>query len=133
MSRRVAREKAFMLLYQLELQKGDEEDQINTFLIDRNVKAQDQSYMMSLVRGVRARQIDLDAQFEPLLKRWSKERLPKIDLIILRLAIFEMLYGDDVPASVAISEAVLLSKKFSSEESRSYINAILGRISGGTE
>ncbi len=58
MSRRVAREKAFMLLYQLELQKGDEEDQINTFLIDRNVKAQDQSYMMSLVRGfVRVRSI----------------------------------------------------------------------------
>ncbi|NLK88697.1 MAG: transcription antitermination factor NusB [Clostridiaceae bacterium] len=132
MSRRVAREKAFMLLYQLELQKGDEEDQITTFLVDRDVKAQDQSYMMALVRGVRERQIDLDAQFEPLLKRWSKERLPKIDLIILRLAIFEMLYGDDVPASVAISEAVLLSKKFSSEESRSYINAILGRISGGT-
>lgn len=132
MSRRVAREKAFMLLYQLELQKGDEEDQITTFLVDRDVKAQDQSYMMALVRGVRERQIDLDAQFEPLLKRWSKERLPKIDLIILRLAIFEMLYGDDVPVSVAISEAVLLSKKFSSEESRSYINAILGRISGGT-
>ena len=76
---------------------------------------------------------DLDNRFSPFLKRWTKDRLPKVDLTILRLAVFEMFFIEEVPKSVAISEAVLLCKKFSSEESRSYINAVLGRLSGDGE
>lgn len=54
--------------------------------------------------------------------------MPKVDLTILRLAIFEMKYMPDIPNNVAISEAVRLAKKYSTDESRSYINAILGNI-----
>jgi N utilization substance protein B len=86
--------------------------------------------MNQLVRGVREHADDLDSRFSPFLKRWTKDRLPKVDLTILRLAVFEMFYVEDVPGNVAISEAVLLCKKYSSEESRSYINAVLGRLSG---
>ena len=133
MSRRDAREKAFMLLYQLEIQKGDEEDQLTAFIEDREVNTAEIEYMKQLVLGVREHLGDLDGRFAPFLKRWTKERLPKIDLTILRLAVFEMFYIDDVPQNVAISEAVLLCKKYSSEESRSYINAVLGRLCGGDE
>lgn len=129
MSRRDAREKAFMLLYQLEIQKGGEEDQITAFIAERDVSQTEVVYMKQLVQGVREQADELDALFTPFLKRWTKERLPKIDLVILRLAVYEMFHVPGVPRNVAISEAVLLCKKYSSEESRSYINAVLGRLS----
>ena len=129
MSRREAREKAFMLLYQLEIQREDEEAQLASFLEERDVNEQDKPYLVSLVSGVRSTRDDLDARFAPLLKRWTKERLPKVDLTILRLAVYEMFYVADVPQNVAISEAVLLCRKYTNDESRSYINAVLGRLS----
>jgi N utilization substance protein B len=131
MSRRDAREKAFMLLYQLEIQKGDEENQIVSFISEQQVNVQDQDYMTSLVKGVRLMRDDLDARFEPLLKRWTINRLPKVDLTILRLAVYEMFHVEDVPQNVAISEAVLLCRKYTNDESKSYINAVLGRLSHG--
>lgn len=133
MSRRDSREKAFMLLYQMEIQKGDEESQITSFIEEREVGAAEIEYMSQLVRGVRAHLEELDTRFSPFLKRWTKDRLPKVDLTILRLAVYEMFFVAEVPQNVAISEAVLLCKKYSSEESRSYINAVLGRLSGGEE
>lgn len=131
MSRRDAREKAFMLLYQMEIQKGDEEGQLASFISNYNLKPNDSLYMTDLVRNVRVKRDELDDRFTPLLKRWTKERLPKIDLTILRLAVYEMFYVLDVPHNVAISEAVLLCRKYTTDESRAYINAILGRLSDG--
>lgn len=131
MSRRDAREKAFMLLYQLEIQRGDEEAQMASFIAEREVDVSEVEYLTSLVQGVRRSLSDLDGRFSPFLKRWTKERLPKVDLIILRLAVYEIIYVPDVPNNVAISEAVLLCKKYSSEESRSYVNGVLGRLSKG--
>jgi N utilization substance protein B len=133
MSRKAAREKAFMLLYQLEIQKGDEEAQIADFLEAREVNPLDRDYLLTLVRGVRSQLQELDDRFTPLLVRWTKDRLPRIDITILRLAVYEMFYIPDVPQNVAISEAVLLCKRYSSDESRGYINAVLGRLSGGEQ
>ena len=129
MSRKDAREKAFMLLYQMEIQKADDEPQLQAFVEQQGVAPTDTEYLTLLVRGVRNHLTELDARFTPLLKRWTKERLPKIDLTILRLAVYEIIFIPEVPNNVAISEAVLLAKKYSSEESRAYINAVLGRIS----
>lgn len=129
MSRKDAREKAFMLLYQMEIQKSDDEPQLQAFVEQQGVAPTDTEYLTLLVRGVRNHLNELDARFTPLLKRWTKERLPKIDLTILRLAVYEIIFIPEVPNNVAISEAVLLAKKYSSEESRAYINAVLGRIS----
>ena len=133
MSRRDSREKAFMLLYQMEIQKSDDDAQIATFIEDREVSSQEVDYMTQLVRGVRSHVAELDGRFSPFLKRWTKERLPKVDLTILRLAVYEMFFVEEVPTNVAISEAVLLCKKYSTEESRAYINAVLGRLSGEGE
>jgi N utilization substance protein B len=129
MSRRESREKAFMFLYQLEIQKGDETRQLADFLSEREVGENDQDYLLALVEGVSDHKTVLDERIAPLLKRWTIDRLPRIDLTILRLAVYEMAYRPDIPANVAISEAVLLAKKYSSEESKNYINAVLGKIS----
>lgn len=117
-----------MLLYQVEIQKGDEAGQLRSFIEEREIASGDVPYMTILFDGVRGCREELDAAFTPYLKRWTKDRLPKVDLTILRLAVYELRHVDDVPDNVAISEAVLLAKKFSSEESRSYINAVLGRL-----
>jgi N utilization substance protein B len=129
MSRRESREKAFMFLYQLEIQKGDEPWQLADFLEARDVAEPEREYLLTLIEGVQANKPDLDSKFAPLLKRWTIDRLPKIDLTILRLAVYELLFRTDIPASVAISEAVLLAKKYSSDESKGYINAVLGKLS----
>ena len=129
MIRREIREKAFMFLFQLELQKGDEDKQLAGFIEEYEIDQASSEYFNILVQGVTANQAELDNCFIPYLKGWTKERLPRVDLTIIRLASYEMLHIEEVPDSVAISEAVLLAKKFSSEESRSYINAVLGRLS----
>ncbi len=129
MSRRDSREKAFMLLYQLEIQKGDEDSQLAEFLTEREVAENEKDYLLVLVDGVTEHKLELDEKFAPLLKRWTIDRLPKVDLTILRIAVFEIFFRPDIPANVAISEAVLLAKKYSSEESKGYINAVLGKLS----
>ncbi len=129
MIRREIREKAFMFLFQLELQKGDEDKQLAGFIEEYEIDQISSEYFNTLVQGVTSNLAELDNCFIPFLKGWTKERLPRVDLTIIRLAAYEVLHIDDVPDSVAISEAVLLAKKFSSEESRSYINAVLGRLS----
>ncbi|MDD2533751.1 MAG: transcription antitermination factor NusB [Eubacteriales bacterium] len=129
MSRRDSREKALMFLFQLEIQKGDEERQLTEFLSEREVAENEKDYFQVLIDGVNAEKSNLDIRIAPLLKRWTIERLPKVDLTILRIATYEIFYLPDVPANVAISEAVLLAKKFSSEESKNYINAVLGKLS----
>lgn len=129
MIRREIREKAFMFLFQLELQKGDEDKQLAGFIEEYEIDHSSAEYFYTLVQGVTSNLAELDDCFIPFLKGWTKERLPRVDLTIIRLAAFEMLHVVEVPDSVAISEAVLLAKKFSTEESRSYINAVLGRLS----
>lgn len=129
MSRRDSREKAFMFLYQLEIQKGDEAGQLNDFLTEREVAENEKDYLLVLVEGVNEHKQELDEKFAPLLKRWTLDRLPKIDLTILRIAVYEIFFRPDIPDNVAISEAVLLAKKYSSEESKGYINAVLGKLS----
>lgn len=73
----------------------------------------------------------MDALISPLLKGWKIDRLPRVDLTILRIAVFEMRHLEEVPDSVAISEAVILAKRYGSEESKSYINAVLGKLAVG--
>ncbi len=128
MGRREAREYAFQLLYQLEIQKDEPEPQIREFLDLFGIEAGDADYVVLLANGVTMTKEQLDAVYAGYLKRWSTERLPRIDITILRIAVYELLHVESVPASVSINEAVLLARKYSSEEARSYINAVLGKV-----
>ena len=152
MSRKDAREKAMQLLYQLESQKDDQERQIRDFLEERTplpekadeallsddvdktgkpsfvpLRENDRQYLEALVRHVLAHAPELDAVYAPYLVNWKPERLPRIERILLRMAVSEI-QGGEVPDSVAINEAVRLCRKYAAEESYSYINAVLGNI-----
>lgn len=138
MSRRDARERAFQLLYQLSVQVDDVDQQIGEFLnnmsdyhdedYEINYTDEDREYIQRISGGFRFYLERLDNSFTPYLKDWTKERLPKVDLAILRLAACEVLFIPSIPLNVSINEAVLLAKKYASPESRSYINGVLGKL-----
>lgn len=86
------------------------------------------AYASELVTGVQEHHADIDALIVRYADRWAIERMPVIDRTLLRMALFEMLWGDDVPVAVAINEAVELAKQLSTEDSGKFINGLLGRI-----
>ena len=131
MSRRKAREYAFMFLYQSEMRNTAADEHLTFFLENYPLEKEDIPYFELLCRGVLSQKDNLDAIYEPYLKGWKIQRLPKVDVIILRIATFEITQAGDVPKSVSINEAVIIAKKFSTEDSKAYINGVLGKIPEG--
>jgi N utilization substance protein B len=85
-------------------------------------------YTLEIVEGVVSQQTAIDEFLETYSQGWTLERMPSVDRIILRIGTWELLYNDDVPDGVAVSEAVALSKTLSTDESPSFINGLLGRL-----
>jgi N utilization substance protein B len=88
------------------------------------------AYAEELVHGVIEHQAEIDAQIKGLAQNWDFERIAKIDLAILRLAMFEMIHRKDIPPVVSINEAIDLSKQFSNADAKRFINGILDRLKG---
>jgi N utilization substance protein B len=86
------------------------------------------SFGEELIDGVIRNQAAIDAQIRVLAKNWEFERIAKIDLAILRIAMFEMLHRKDIPPVVSINEAIDISKEFSNADSKRFINGILDRL-----
>ena len=85
-------------------------------------------YTLEIVEGVVSLQPAIDEFLETYSQGWTLERMPSVDRIILRIGAWELLYNDDVPDGVAVSEAVALAKTLSTDESPSFINGLLGRL-----
>jgi N utilization substance protein B len=129
MGRRASREIAMKLLYQLELQRDDREEQLKTALEENSLDKPGSDYIMNVVEGVKSNMSYIDKIIDENSKGWKISRMSKVDLSILRLGIYEISFREDVPLSVAINEAVELAKKYSSEESGAFINGLLGKFS----
>ena len=86
-------------------------------------------YAREIVDGVIDHREAIDELISTYSRDWTIARMPAVDRAVLRIAIWEMLYNDDVPAAVAIDEAVTLAKEFSTDESGSFVNGVLGRVS----
>ena len=119
------REQAFCLLFQ-SLFNTDE----NFEIYEENIETVG-DYARSIALGVEEKKDNLDGLIEKYSKGWKVKRLPKVNLAILRLAAYEILFVDDVPESVAINEAVELAKKYSGESDYSFINGVLGALVKG--
>lgn len=85
-------------------------------------------YTAEIVQGVAAMQEQIDEFLSTYSQGWSLERMPAVDRIILRVGTWELLYNDDVPDAVAVSEAVELAKVLSTDESPAFVNGLLGRL-----
>ena len=97
--------------------------------IEEQPTEDDLAYAQEVLSGIREHAEEIDALIRELAIYWSIERMPRVDLSILRVAIYEMLYLDDIPESVSINEAVELAKRFGGERSSAYINGMLGTLS----
>ncbi|WP_186759664.1 transcription antitermination factor NusB [Arthrobacter alpinus] len=85
-------------------------------------------YTVDLVEGVTAMQESIDEYLQTYSQGWTLERMPAVDRIILRIGTWELLFNDDVPDAVAVSEAVELAKTLSTDESPQFVNGLLGRL-----
>lgn len=90
-------------------------------------------YIRATVTGVEEKREEIDILIEKYLKNWKLSRLSVITLSILRLAVFEMLYNDDIPENIAINEAIELAKEFDADDMPAFINGVLGNISRNKE
>lgn len=93
-----------------------------------DVHARSFTFATELVNGVLANRDAIDSRIEEKSKNWSIARMAKVDLNILRLAVFELFYRPDIPKNVTINEAIEVAKKFGAEESPAFINGILDEI-----
>lgn len=129
MNRSAVRENAFKLLYSSEIQKEVEEEQIEIFLEANNINSEEEiKYIKDSFFGIKENIEEIKELIEKNLKeKWTIERISKIDIAILKLAIYEILYSK-VPYKVAINEAIELAKKYGDDTSKSFINGILASI-----
>lgn len=116
------REQAFCLLFQ-SLFNTDE----NFEIYEENIESVG-DYARSIALGVEEKKDNLDGLIEKYSKGWKVKRLPKVNLAILRLAAYEILFVDDVPESVAINEAVELAKQYGTDNSPSFVNGVLAKL-----
>ena len=128
-TRSEARAAAFTQIFQLN-QQGDNKGEMMEHLLNAIPECEDNlGYIQSVINGVDEKQSELDELISQHLKKgWTLRRISKVALSILRLAVYEMKYVDDVPQKVAINEAVNLAKEYGGEEDAKFINGILGAI-----
>ena len=123
--RRLSRELALQVMYQMEHVQQSPQEALKLFRSNFEAPANLMHYAKNLVLGITQHQITLDDAISQASPRWKMERMSRIDRNILRLAAYELLYSDDVPAKVAINEAIELAKSFGGDESPSFINGVL--------
>ncbi len=125
-ARREERKQAFYLLFEQIFQKDDIELIIEDAKAARDAEIGE--YTRQLVKGVEETTAELDQYIEANLKGWKKNRISKVSLTILRMAIYEMLYIESVPVSVSINEAVELAKEYATAADGSFVNGVLGAV-----
>jgi len=129
MARKTAREVSMKLLYEWAMGGQDNPDQtIHEMLDEESLDVKDKEYIYGVVLGVQTHIDEIDQIIQKYAIGWKIGRMARVDLSILRLALYEMLYRDDIPKSVSVNEAVELAKKYSNPESGAFVNGILGNF-----
>ena len=131
MNRREARKNAFYLVFQIDFHQQEEFDETKTLFFEQKeevVEQNEKEFILKEAEGTKTHLAEIDEMISKNSKRWAKERISKVDLAILRLAIYEICFSKEIPSSVAINEAIELAKEFSTEEAPAFINGVLGSI-----
>jgi N utilization substance protein B len=126
--RRRAREIALQVLYQREFDRGGIEQALSLFWNNFEVLKGAMDFSARIIRGVEEHRGDLDRIIEKYSSHWKIDRMAHVDRNILRIAIYELLYCNDIPPKVAINEAIDIGKKFGSEDSGAFINGVLDKV-----
>ena len=128
MSRIIARESTMKLLYQMEINNDFSQEVMTTFVEDNQLRADEKSYLYEVINGIKENMKIIDETIQKYSKGWNMNRIAKIDLAILRIAVYEIMFKEEMPHPVSINEAVDISKKYSTNDSSRFINGLLGAI-----
>ncbi len=130
MNRKLSREKTMELLFGMTLSKDTVEEVVETFVenYEGNIKEIDLTYVKRALIGVENNKEAIDEAISSNLQNWKIDRISKVNLTILRLAAYEILFDENVPRNVAINEALEITRRYSDEKSVSFINGVLDKI-----
>ncbi|MDD6526754.1 MAG: transcription antitermination factor NusB [Oscillospiraceae bacterium] len=128
MTRHEARETAFIILFEKLFRPDDSVDEIVSSAEESDF-FQVNDFILSVTGIAGEKQDEIDGMIEKNLVGWTIKRISKVSLAVLRLAVCEILYFDDIPVSVSINEAVEITKKYSTAQDASFVNGVLGSVS----
>lgn len=126
--RRRAREAAIQYHFWLDLQHGETPEEMADFWEFCPATSSVREFAQPLIQGMREHLADIDERIRRYCENYNLNRISAVDRNVLRLAIFEMLYRDDIPPVVSINEAIELAKKFGGADSGRFVNGILDRV-----
>lgn len=129
MRRSKVREHIFKMLFSIGFDAADADEQIELYLEQvEEASEEERGYMRKKVKDIAAHEEEIDAMLNEHTTGWKTGRMNKVDLSVLRLAVYEMKWDDEVPVKVAINEAVELAKNFSGDEGPGFVNGVLGKL-----
>jgi len=127
-TRRKAREFALQALYQIEVTGDPSVSAVDAFLLHFEGTAQVKEFARRLISGVISQGGEIDRLIDQATDNWKLGRLAKVDLLIMRMATYELIFCPDIPANVSLDEAIEIGKRFGTDESASFINGVLNQI-----
>ncbi|MCI7042135.1 MAG: transcription antitermination factor NusB [Lachnospiraceae bacterium] len=131
MSRRELREQIFKLLFRIEFNAKEEmQEQVGLFFEEEENQADvaDTAYITEKFQKVYDKLEEIDTALNEKVEGWNTGRMGKVDLTVLRLAVYEIMFDEEIPTGVAINEAVELAKKFGQDTSPSFVNGVLAKF-----
>jgi N utilization substance protein B len=128
MSRKLTREIIMNTVYQMEIHENYETSTFKSYLEDNIFDEPELRFATLVIRAFEGNRDTVDEKIKENLKSWTIDRISKVVLSILRVAVTEILYIDELSAAISINEAVNLAKKFSDEESAVFVNGVLGEL-----
>ena len=131
MNRRSLREQVFKLLFRVEFNEREEmEEQCHLFLEHEEVvmTEEEETHIVGKYKAIHEKLEEIDAMINEKAKGWNTDRMGKVDLTVIRLAVYEMKYDESIPDGVAINEAVELAKRYGTDDSASFVNGVLAKF-----
>jgi N utilization substance protein B len=128
--RRKGRELAVQALYQVEVTGDPSARAVELFLDHFEGGAAAKEFARRLIAGVMEHRVEIDELVERSAENWRLDRMSKVDLVILRLATFELVFCPDIPKNVSLDEAIEIGKRFGSADSSTFINGVLDKVAG---
>lgn len=133
MSRRKARDITFKYIYSTLYGNSNVEDALESIITAdkediETLEGEEKAYFEKVIQGVEIHEKEIDSMILSKLKNWKVERIFKIDLAILRLAVYEIMFFENMPVKVAVNEAVELAKRYGNEASSNFVNGVLREI-----
>ncbi len=126
--RRKAREHTLRILFQMEFEDSDPQEALSQYWQSRKIASEIKEYSTWLATGIATHQKKVDRLIQSVSEHWRISRMALIDRNILRMAVFELLYEDDIAPAIVINEAIEIARKYSGDEAATFVNGILDAV-----